>query len=121
MSHSLRSYGDILGQFRLPLALLEEVYKHTRDRDFEELDALLQLTSNYTRHSECRKMARIEDQVLEEVRKRLKANRNYAHAWDILRANELNMTSFDVDDARAIMARNPDLPSTSTSQSSHSG
>jgi len=55
-------------------------------------------------------MARIEDQVLEEVRKRLKANRNYAHAWDILRANELNMTSFDVDDARAIMARNPDLP-----------
>jgi hypothetical protein len=98
----------VVGKYGIPQAVLEEVFKHTMDRNFKELDALSQLNSNFQKHAKHQQVARIENQILQEIPKLAKEIPLFGAAWNIFRAHELNMTA--TDDARTIMARNPDLP-----------
>src|SRR5687768_16579649 len=75
---------------------------------FKELDAASQVNSNFKRHEKYTEIAQNEDKLLQDSMDLARVNPNFAKAWDIFHAIETNMTS--TDDARTIMARNPDLP-----------
>ena len=104
----IESLFKVAGKTPVLGPIAEEVFKHTMDRAFKELDAASQLNSNFKKHDKHLQAAQIEDQILQEIRKTAQGNPSYADAWNTLRAHELTMTA--TDDARTIMARNTDLP-----------